>query len=84
MTAKQLEFDKDERDDEVKMPIISFTRPQRGFVKDCWVQFDKEKDANEEFDIFTICRSSTDEYINSSVNRAKLHENAYKITVETA
>jgi len=48
------------------------------------VQFDKEKDANEEFDIFTICRSSTDEYINSSVNKAKKDDNVYKITVETA
>lgn len=84
VTAKQLEFDKDERDEEVKMPIISFTRPQRGYAKDCWVQFDKNKNENEEFDIFTICKSSTDEYINSSCNRAKLHDTTYKIAIETA
>ena len=84
VTAKQLEFDKDERDEEVKMPIISFTRPQRGYAKDCWLQFHKDKDETEEFDIFTICKSATDEYINSSCNKAEKHEQAYKIEVQTA
>jgi len=44
------------------MPPINFTKPARGYVKDCWLMED------EEFElpfVMTICRSSTDEYINA-------------------
>lgn len=44
------------------MPPIHFTKPARGYVKDCWLM------EVEDFDlpfVMTICRSSTDEYINA-------------------
>ena len=46
VTAKQLEFDKDEAEaaGARQMPVISFTRPQRGFAKDCWIYVDHNKD----------------------------------------
>lgn len=59
-TAKQLSFDAEDAVD--KMPPINFTKPARGYVKDCWLMED------EEFElpfVMTICRSSTDEYINA-------------------
>ncbi len=60
VTAKQLSFDTEV--DERKLPAISFTKPARGFVKDCWLI--KSEDEDREI-VMTICRSSTDEYINA-------------------
>lgn len=60
VTAKQLSFDTEV--DEKKLPAISFTKPARGFVKDCWLI--KSDDEEREI-VMTICRSSTDEYINA-------------------
>ena len=36
VTAKQLEFE-EASEEKVKMPPIPFTRPEKGFPKDCWI-----------------------------------------------
>lgn len=68
-TAKQLEFT---NDTSIKEPI-PFTRPQRGFAKDCWVIQSKEQREEDEFSVFTIVKSSTDECINSSCTKQKMY-----------
>lgn len=86
VSAKQLEFE--EYATELKKPVIQFTRPERGFPKDCWIQNVKGKDLDEEYLVYTICKSSTDEYLNSGCVRAKLVKTElseiYKTTVENA
>lgn len=90
VTAKQLEFEDDEKDkeDKIKLPLIPFTRPMRGFAKDCWMQQTKQQKEENEYSIFTICKSSTDEYINSGCNNTKLVETeelkSYKLESESA
>jgi hypothetical protein len=70
VTAKQLEFEP-QSGEKVKMPPIPFTRPQRGYAKDCWVAAVKGKEADEEFNVFTLCKSSTDEYLNAGCATAE-------------
>ena len=66
VTAKQLEFDPEEKEDEkLKFPTITFTRPERGYAKDCWVVTDHPEDLKQKFVVFTLCKSSTDEGLNS-------------------
>ena len=60
-TAKQLNFDEEEN---MKFPPIIFTAPERGYPKDCWiVEIVEESDTI--MAAMTICKSSTDEYLNA-------------------
>lgn len=61
-TAKQLNFDPSEEEENAKFPKITFTQPMRGFPKDCWLV---EVGGDECMAVMTICKSSTDEYLNA-------------------
>ena len=50
------------------MPPVPFTRAERGYAKDCWMtpkNPDEDPEEQKEFYIFNICKSSSDEYLNS-------------------
>ena len=48
----------------MKLPPVTFTKPERGYAKDCWVVKQNPEDEEEVGVIMTICKSSTDEYLN--------------------
>ena len=62
VTAKQLKFAPEE-DEDGSLPTIQFTKPARGYAKDCWLVMKEDED--ETPFIMTICKSSTDEYLNA-------------------
>ena len=66
MTAKQLNFDPngESGEDNIGLPPISFTGAQRGFGKDCWC-VEREENMDAIPFIMTLCKSSTDEYLNA-------------------
>jgi len=45
------------------IPPVSFEKPERGCVKDCWV-VDLEEGVMA---VYSLCKSSTDEYLNSNL-----------------
>ena len=70
VSAKQIEFDPTGESGEVavKVPPVPFTRAERGYAKDCWMipkNPDEPEEEQTEFYIFNICKSSSDEYLNS-------------------
>jgi hypothetical protein len=76
-SARQLNFDPEgssgyEEDRPVGFPPIVFTNAKRGYAKDCWlikIEGEDGSDENEQygmkFYVQTICKSSTDEYLNA-------------------
>lgn len=73
--AKQLNFDLEdniEEDSPIGFPPIVFTNPKQGYAKDCWLikidgedGFDEVEKSGMQFYVQTICKSSTDEYLNA-------------------
>jgi hypothetical protein len=65
VTAKRLNFDPngDSGEDNLALPPITFTGAQRGFAKDCWC-VEREEEGSIPY-IMTICKSSTDEFLNA-------------------
>ena len=71
VTAKALDFGGEEAEEEAKPKfIVPFTRPLRGFAKDCWIY--RETPEDEDFVVFNICKSASDEYLNSDCIIPKL------------
>jgi len=66
-SAKQLNFNpgEEDEDDNPNFPPIVFTNPQRGYAKDCWLIELEDKDEGGMKAVQTICKSSTDEYLNA-------------------
>lgn len=56
-----------------------FNKAESGYAKDCWIV--EESDGAEEALVMTICKSSTDEYLNGDctiVNRTKKDDETYE------
>jgi len=66
-TAKALDFKppSEEKDEEDLGLTIEFTRPMRGFAKDCWFVKSGDDGNGGPPMVMTICKSSTDEYLNA-------------------
>ena len=69
-TAKQCEFDPKGESGETGnsldgFPQIVFTNPTRGYAKDCWMVKIENVGGDERFYVKTVCKSSTDEYLNA-------------------
>lgn len=65
-TAKQLSFkDEDGVQDEAKhlFPPVEFNNPEKGTVKDCWLT---AVEGHQMEGVISICKSSTDEYLNAN------------------
>jgi len=68
VSAKQVTVVNEEDADDAlgpKLPPISFTRPERGYAKDCWLVKEDADNEDEVPLVMTICKSSTDEYLNA-------------------
>ena len=90
VTAKQLNFDPngESGEDSLALPPITFTGAQRGFPKDCWCVDQEDKTEDSIPFIMTICKSSTDEYLNAdcvvSERLEKEGSNPFKIHMYSA
>ena len=79
---------------------ITFTKPERGFAKDCWIvespadaesehsgEEEAEKENKDKEDpgttVMTICKSSTDEYLNGDCVTLKPDENYKIVPIQT-
>jgi len=74
-SAKKLNLDREDSSEEDKpfgFPPIVFTKPEKGYAKDCWLTKIDEKDGSDEVEksgmqyyVQTICKSATDEFLNA-------------------
>lgn len=65
VSAKQVQISLEEK---IERPAVNFTKAERGFAKDCWTvveEGDDDFDPSKPTVIMTLCKSSTDEYLNA-------------------